>query len=866
MAANGSAVAAQRDLLNPVVASAWGLFALVLLAYVAGAELSWHSFSSGAAFGFPPAGITLAALLLSARRRWPVIIAAIVIGEMAVDLQHHLPALVALGSSAANAIGPLVGAICVLRFCRGRPDLAARADLLKFVLGAVVIGPLVSGLIGAIVIVASISGWWPGVVLQWWAGAGIAVLVVGAPILLWRRRRPLLAARWRVVALLVAVTAGLAVVAFRFSQPSSFLFLLVLAWAAFWVGDMAVILAGTAFAVVANYMTAAGYGEFAHLGMSSSDSLAVTQVYIAIFVLVCWLLAQEVAWRIGAVRDRASARVQRETLDARRMAAELGDSLADAGTVGQVAKRVTDAVRGRLGAARVVVDVFTEPPEDGAVVDADAPAGDTVPVGARPSAVTLPLLGGSGALGFLDVQWPGPHEISAAEREYLQAVAETTSRAVERARLRQAERSERERLETLSMLTRHLASALTPEAIGEVVSERVRHAVGGADGLSLGVVSADRATLEWISIIGYSEPVLAQIVDLPLSETTAATDAARTGQPVVIRNGSEYAERYPGPRAAAVVSEEGSWLVWPMTVGKATVGSIVLMWKRPQEFQPGQLAFIAAVADLVAHALVRARIYADEHAIATVLQRAVMPKMTAPIPGLDIGSCYRQAGTSWVIGGDWYDALALAGGRTYIAVGDVAGHGISAAEDMSQIRNAGRALAIAGYQPARLLAELSRITASATKGQFATMTVMLLEADARSTYASAGHPPLLIRRAKTGLVERLPHTGGPPLGPFDEATYAQRRTRFQPGDIALLYTDGLVERRGEDIRAGIARVEEHLRAWQPGRALDDLCAELVASVAGQPQLDDICVLAVSRIAAERRSEERSQLGAGVASS
>ncbi len=195
---------------------------------------------------------------------------------------------------------------------------------------------------------------------------------------------------------------------------------------------------------------------------------------------------------------------------------------------------------------------------------------------------------------------------------------------------------------------------------------------------------------------GIPTRVLAQIVDLSLGDKTAATDVARTGQPVIIRNAAEYAERYPGPRVAAVVAEEASWLIWPLTVGKATVGSIVLMWKRPQRFQPGQLAFITAVADLVAHALVRARIYADEHAIATVLQRAVMPKMTAPIPGLDVGSCYRQAGTSWVIGGDWYDALALPGGRAYITVGDVAGHGISAAEDMTQIRNAGRALADRG--------------------------------------------------------------------------------------------------------------------------------------------------------------------------
>ncbi len=816
-----------------LAASAWWLLALVMAGYVAGAELSWQSFSGGAAFGFPPAGVTLAALLLTSRRRWPAVIAAIVIGEVAVDLQHHLILLVALGSAAANAVEPVLGAACVLWFCRGMPDLTARADLLKFVVGAVVLGPLAGGLIGASVVVAHGGGWWPGLVLQWWAGDGIAVLVVGAPILLWARRRRLIAMRWRQVTLLVAVTAGLAVIAFRFSQPSALLFLPVLAWAAFWIGDLAVVLAGTAFAVVANYMTAAGYGEFAHLGLSSPAALAVAQVYIAIFVLICWLLAQEVTGRLGAIEDRESARLQRETADARRMAAELGDSLADVGSVRQVAERVTAAVRGRLGAARVVVDLQADldvqadladkspaarsadhqPPEAGdGRPDTDAASG---------AAATVPLLGGSGGLGYMHVQWTSAREISVAEREYLRAVAETTSRAVERARLREAERAERERMATLSALTRHLASALTPEAIGQVVSDRVRSAVGAADGLSLGVISADKTRLEWIGIVGYSEPVRAQIVDLSLEDKTAATDVARTGQPVIIRNAAEYAGRYPGPRAAVVLAEEASWLIWPLTVGKATVGSIVLMWRRQQRFQPGQLAFIAAVADLVAHALVRARIYADEHAIATVLQRAVMPKMIAPIPGLDVGSCYRQAGTSGVIGGDWYDALALPAGRAYITVGDVAGHGISAAEDMTQIRNAGRALAIAGYQPARLLAELRRLTASVTKGQFATMTVALVEADAsRITYASAGHPPLLVRRARTGAVETLPAAGGPPLGPFDDAVYIQRRTRFQPGDITLLYTDGLIERRGEDILLGIGRVAEQLRGWRDGRPLD----------------------------------------------
>src|SRR5262249_37168929 len=94
------------------------------------------------------------------------------------------------------------------------------------------------------------------------------------------------AARAGVIEVARAGTAGLSFVAFRFGEPSALLFLPLLAWAAFRLGDLGVILAGTAFAVVANYMTAAGYGEFAGLGLSSPASLALTQAYIATVVLL----------------------------------------------------------------------------------------------------------------------------------------------------------------------------------------------------------------------------------------------------------------------------------------------------------------------------------------------------------------------------------------------------------------------------------------------------------------------------------------------------------------------------------------------------------------------------------------------------
>jgi serine phosphatase RsbU (regulator of sigma subunit)/integral membrane sensor domain MASE1 len=834
----------------------------------------------------------VAVLLLIARRRWwLVVIAAIVVSEVGVDLQHHLTIAVALAAALANALEPVAGASFVRWFSRGpRPDLGTRLGLGWFILGAAVLGPVVGGLVGASVSWASRGGWWPGLVLQWWAGDGIAVLVIGGPLLLWAQRRALVSSRWVELLLVVLFTAGLSVVAFRLGEPSSLLFLPILAWAAFRLRDLGVVLAGAAFAAVANYMTAAGYGEFANLGLSSPASVAVTQAYIALIVLVGWVLAQEVAGRMSAVQDRDSARLERAMAEARREAAELGAVLADAATVNSVGDQVSAAVRARLDAAHVVISVLTadgrrfEPVagDDAAAqvaiisaeptIDSDTPGPRAVrdraavyvtdlkePDAENWSVAALPLLTEVGALGYLGVWWAGPRAATAVEREYLQSMAETTSRALERARLREAERREHARVEALAELTKLLAAALTPEAIGEVVADRVRAAVGDADGLGLGVISQDGRRLAWITTAGDAGEVPGQLPDLPMDVPAAATDAARRGHPVIIRTPDEYAQRYPGPDTPAIVALGSSWLTWPLWVGTAPVGAIGLTWRHPQQFEPGQLAFVAAVADLVAQALVRARVYADEHALAVVLQRAVTPTTAAVIPGLEIGASYRQAGTAQLVGGDWYDAMALPGKRAYLAVGDVVGHGLTAAEDMTQLRNAGRTLAIAGYQPASILEELARVTDWATSGKFATVAAAIIEPDlSLVTYATAGHPPILIRRAKTGTVEIPTPAEGPALClPSDQdcPQYTQGQTSFDVGDIMLMYTDGLIERRGEDLEEGIARVVERLQAWQPGVPLGGLCDGLIASLGAEPQLDDMCVLAISRPAPDRAPGE-----------
>jgi serine phosphatase RsbU (regulator of sigma subunit) len=203
--------------------------------------------------------------------------------------------------------------------------------------------------------------------------------------------------------------------------------------------------------------------------------------------------------------------------------------------------------------------------------------------------------------------------------------------------------------------------------------------------------------------------------------------------------------------------------------------------------------------------------------------------------------------------------MALPGKRAYLAAGDVVGHGLTAAEDMTQLRNAGRTLALAGYRPGSILDELARVTDWATSGKFATVATAIIEPDmSLVTYATAGHPPILIRRAKTGTVEIPPPAGGPALClPSDQgcAQYTEGQTSFDAGDIMLMYTDGLIERRGEDLTEGIARVAERLQTWQPGAPLGSRCDELIASLAAQPQLDDMCLLAVTRLGPDRAHGE-----------
>ena len=428
-------------------------------------------------------------------------------------------------------------------------------------------------------------------------------------------------------------------------------------------------------------------------------------------------------------------------------------------------------------------------------------------------------------------------------------IAQEASARTRAVKGQQTERRERMRLETLSRLSQQLSAALTPNEIAQALEDHVLDEAG-AQTLALGLVSPDGRKLEWVNVPEIAPHIVAEFVGgIALNRRTVVTDVVRFGNAIEIHTPAEYAGAYP--ETARWLKDAGaeSAVGWPLMSGDSVIGVLLLLWADPQPLNVAQRAYISAVSAMASRALMRAQIYSEEYARSAVLQAAVLPSTPADTTGLDVGVLYAPADGAHGLGGDWYDIMALPHRRTYLAVGDIVGHGLLAVEDMAQLRSAGRAFAHQGQSPSRLLADLNRFTADVGRGEFATMVVAVFDHDSHLlSYSSAGHPPPLLRRGDSDEVIRLNDASGPVLGPFEESAYTESTIQVRPGDVLVMYTDGLVEHHDHNVQAGIAYLERVISAWPPDALLD--CEAMVDRVAPSPRSDDLCLLVV-RFASDR---------------
>jgi serine phosphatase RsbU (regulator of sigma subunit)/anti-sigma regulatory factor (Ser/Thr protein kinase) len=248
-----------------------------------------------------------------------------------------------------------------------------------------------------------------------------------------------------------------------------------------------------------------------------------------------------------------------------------------------------------------------------------------------------------------------------------------------------------------------------------------------------------------------------------------------------------------------------------------------------------------------------ARRYTRERATALTLQRSLLPTGLSAPSSVEVNHRYLPGSKLIEVGGDWYESIALPGGRVALVVGDVAGHGVRAAVTMGRLRTAIHTLAMLELPPAETLQLLDELMQElgAREPHFATCVYAIFDAvEGTCEIASAGHlPPLLVR--PDGTNELLDVEPAPPLG-IGAGPIQSRVLNIEDGSLLVLYTDGLVEKRTRDIDEGLALLREIFGPGAAARPLEDLCKATLAGVYADTQRDDIAVLIarLSRIPAD----------------
>ncbi|MER5552028.1 SpoIIE family protein phosphatase [Streptomyces sp. NPDC002793] len=336
--------------------------------------------------------------------------------------------------------------------------------------------------------------------------------------------------------------------------------------------------------------------------------------------------------------------------------------------------------------------------------------------------------------------------------------------------------------------------------------------------------------------------------DIDYQESAAVTRCLATDEPVIVNlaDDEQFGRTAPSPERTAAYRAIGlhSAFVVPLTARGHPLGALSLLrcGDSPPFTEGLDVVVARTLAGRAAVDLDHAYRYTHEHGIARELQRSLLSEPRVPESGIEIASLYLPAGAGALVGGDWFDAIPLRGGRHLKVMGDVMGHGVEAAVAMSNYRSMLRIMADDDQPPHRILERLDQAVERSGLDRAATCLVAVVDRrEGVCEVASAGHPPpVFIDPGASGArVARIPV--GPPLG-TGWGGYTTTVLPCAPGTVLFMYTDGLVERRGEDIDESIGRLAR-LTLPASGR-LDDLLEEVVERFADTAE-DDIAVL-VSR--------------------
>ncbi|MER5202652.1 PP2C family protein-serine/threonine phosphatase [Streptomyces sp. NPDC002825] len=270
------------------------------------------------------------------------------------------------------------------------------------------------------------------------------------------------------------------------------------------------------------------------------------------------------------------------------------------------------------------------------------------------------------------------------------------------------------------------------------------------------------------------------------------------------------------------------------------LGAVIVTRRNGPGFTADEVAVLRHAVRLAARHLGHARRLVETEETALHLQRALVAEPGLPHPNLEIAGSYLPAGPRALVGGDWFETVRLHFGRSLLVVGDVMGHGLDAAVDMNAYRALLREVAGTDLPPHRVLRHLDSVVAEDDARRPATCLIVRVDpVRGAATFANAGHLPPAVFGAD-GSVELVDLPVGPPLG-TGVGGYEAATRPLAAGETLLMFTDGLVERRGEDVDVSLARLAA-LRL-PPGSGPEQVVDEVLHRLDAHRAEDDVAVLA-----------------------
>ncbi len=408
-----------------------------------------------------------------------------------------------------------------------------------------------------------------------------------------------------------------------------------------------------------------------------------------------------------------------------------------------------------------------------------------------------------------------------------------------------------------------LDSALqTSDCVTNIVVALSDSPLGSADAVAvaIGVLDMEKSSVQF----EYAGAVPAEMRDryhvASLTTPLVPIDVIKTGEPMIVTDTFDLPERYRHVVLETAFNVRACVTQPLRDQDGRVIGSLGLLWATPRTFSAAELDMFAQTAQMTQSALDRVRVMQREHRIAVDFQEHLLDLDQGSTAAV-VAAVYQPAGEAMRVGGDWYLVAPLEReGRIAVCVGDVVGHGLTAAIVMSRLRAAVAATAFTEADPTAVLAVLDRYTAAALPGaRCATVSYAVIDTEidvagarngagrgaAEISYTCAGHPyPLVVSPGREPVY--LVAGRRPPLGAWDkQPPRSAAQAHLPPGSLVLLYTDGLIERPGEPLDQGFARLQR-AAARCAELPVTQVCTELLEMMMPPDGYNDDVVLLALR--------------------